>query len=106
MVTSASVNGSKLVVVYYENLDPGSRPATGDYSVSVTDSETGTVSTRSVTGVAIAGSEVTLTLSAAVGHGDTVTLDYTPGTSPVQDPAANAGTRLDDYQVTNNTPAS
>ena len=105
VASSAAVNGTSLVLSYYEVLDPTSRPVAGDFSVSVTDSETGTVSTRRVTGVAVAGSEVTLTLSAAVKSGDTVTLDYTPGTIPIQDLAGNAGTSLDDYPVTNNTPA-
>ncbi len=105
VASSASVNGSSLVLSYYEALDPAWRPPVGDFPVSVTDSETGTVSTRRVTGVAVAGSEVTLTLSAAVKFGDTVTLDYTPGTNQIRDVAGNAGTSLDDFRVTNNTPA-
>ena len=65
-----------------------------NFSVSVTNSETGTVSTRRITGVAIVGNEMTLILSAAVKFGDAVTLDYTPRTNPIQDFADNAAGHL------------
>ena len=52
------------------------------------------MSTRHITGVAIAGNEMTLILSAAVKFGDAVTLDYTPRTNPIQDFADNAAGHL------------
>ena len=62
---SAAVDGSSLTLTYGETLDGGSRPAPGDFTVEVDGAG------RSVTGVSVSGSVVTLTLSTAVEHGDT-----------------------------------
>ena len=94
------LNGASLVLAYSENLDTASQPAVGDFAVSVTDSVTSVMSTPAVSSVSIAGDEVTLTLAAGVvRYGDTVTLDYTPGTDPVQDGPGNDAAALDDQAV-------
>ena len=105
-LTTATVDGTDLVLVYSESLNAGSEPAAGDFAVSVTDSVTSVEAAVAVSTVDVDGSDVELTLAAAVRHGDTVTLDYTPGTDPVQDAAANPAASLDDQAVTNNTAAA
>ena len=97
--TGATVNGSTLVLTYDEMLDGGSTPATGDFVVTVDGSAI------TVTGVSITGSTVTLTLATAVEANQAVTLDYTPGTNPIQDAAGNAAAALSGQTVTNNTSA-
>ena len=101
-LTSATADGTALVLAYDEALDETSQPAASDFAVSVTDSVT-TTTTPAVTDVDITGTDVTLTLAAAVRHNDTVTLDYTPGTNPTQDLAANDAAALASQAVTNNT---
>ena len=93
---SATVNGATLTLTYDENLDESSMPAADAFTVSGMD--------RTVTDVAISGSAVTLTLSPAVTGGETVTVSYTAGTSPIQDSSDNAAVNLDNRDVTNNTP--
>ena len=105
-LSSATVDAASVVLVYGEALDEASQPAIGDFSVSVTDSVTAAVSVPVVSAVSVVASEVTLTLSAAVRFGDTVTLDYTAGTDPVRDEATNPAANLDDHAVTNVTAAA
>ena len=105
-LTTATVDGTDLVLTYSESLNAGSEPAVGDFAVSVTDSVTSVEAAVAVSTVDVDGSDVELTLAAAVRHGDTVTFDYTPGTDPVQDAAANPAASLDDQAVTNNTAAA
>ena len=63
-----------LTLTYGEALDGGSRPATGDFTVEVDGAG------RSVSGVSVSGSVVTLTLNPAVEHGDTgIRVSYTRG---------------------------
>ena len=97
---SAAVDGSSLALTYGEALDGGSRPATGDFTVEVEGSG------RSVTGVSISGSVVTLTLNPAVEHGDTgIRVSYTPGTNPIRDAVGNDARGLSNQSVTNTTGA-
>ena len=105
-LSSATVDDAGVVLAYDEALDEASQPAIGDFSVSVTDSVTAAVSVPVVSAVSVVASEVTLTLSAAVRFGDTVTLDYTAGTDPVRDEATNPAANLDDHAVTNVTAAA
>ena len=59
-------------------------PAPGDFTVEVGGSG------RTVNGVSISGSTVTLTLNPSVEHGDTgIRVSYTPGTQPIQDAIGN-----------------
>ena len=105
-LSSVVVDGSSLVLAYDEDLDVGSEPAVGDFVVSVVDSVTSAGSAPAVSSVSVDADEVTLTLAVAVRHGDAVTLDYTAGTSPIQDISQNDAAGLDDQVVTNNTAAA
>ena len=97
---SAAVDGSSLTLTYREALDGGSRPASGDFTVEVGGSG------RSVTGVSIGGSVVTLFLNPAVEHGDTgIRVSYTAGTNPIRDAVGNQARGLSSRSVTNTTGA-
>ena len=80
VLESAKADGTSLVLTYAEDLDTGSEPAPGAYSVTV-DGGAG----PAVTNVSVSGTTVTLTLAAAVTAGPAVTLTYSPGSNPVQD---------------------
>ncbi len=97
---SAAVDGSSLTLTYGEALDPGSRPAAGDFTVEVDGSG------RSVSGVSVSGSVVTLFLTPAVEHGDTgIRVNYSPGTRPIRDAVGNDTLALSNRSVTNTTGA-
>ena len=101
---SAAVDGSSLTLTYGEALDGGSRPASGDLTVEVDGSG------RSVTGVSVSGSVVTLTLNPTVEHGDTgIRVSYTVptgvGANPIQDEVGNDARGLSNQSVTNTTGA-
>ena len=97
---SAAVDGSSLTLTYGEALDPGSRPAAGDFTVQVESSG------RSVSGASVRGSVVTLTLDPPVEHGDTgIRANYSPGTRPIRDAVGNDALGLSNRSVTNTTGA-
>ena len=97
---SAAVDGSSLTLTYGEALDEGSRPASGDFTVTVDGSG------RSVSGVSVSGSVLTLFLNPAVEHGDTgIRVSYTQGTNPLQDAVGNQARGLSNRSVTNTTDA-
>ena len=101
---SAAVDGSSLTLTYGEALDGGSRPAPGDFTVEVDGSG------RSVTGVSVSGSVVTLTLNPVVEHGDTgIRVSYTVpagvGANPIRDAVGNQARGLSNRSVTNTTGA-
>jgi uncharacterized repeat protein (TIGR02059 family) len=100
VLNTATVTGASLVLNYTDvnGLDAGSVPATGDFVIGNTGAA------QSVTTVAIAGNDVTLTLNPGVAGGDTVTVDYTAGPNPIQDPAGNDAANLVNEQVSNQTP--
>ena len=98
VLTGATVNGGTLVLTYDETLDGASVPAAGAFAVTAAGSAV------TVNGVSVGGSAVTLTLANAVQANQTVTLDYTPGASPIQDGAGNDAAALTGRSVTNNTP--
>ena len=84
-VESASLDGTRLELVYDEVLDGSSEPGTSAYTVAATVGSNPTVSM-----VSVEGSTVTLTLSAAPPDGAEVTLAYTaPASNPVRDAAGN-----------------
>ena len=97
---SAAVDGSSLTLTYREALDEGSRPLPGDFTVQVEGSG------RSVSGVSVSDTVVTLTLNPAVEHGDTgIRVSYTPGTNPLRDAVGNDVLGLSSQSVTNTTGA-
>ena len=77
---SATVEGTSLVLTYTEDLDTRSVPLPGAYSVTVAGGANPAVSS-----VSVSGSKVTLTLADAVTAGQSVAVEYTPGSNPVQD---------------------
>ncbi len=98
-VSSATVDGTELVVTFNEALDTASTPATTDFTVSVAGTD------KTPSAVEVSGSAVTLTLATAdaVTAGQTVTVSYTKGTNPIQDLAGNDAAALNTQSVTNNT---
>ena len=97
---SAAVEGASLTLSYGEALDSGSRPASGDFTVEVDGSG------RSVSGVSVSGSGVTLFLNPAVEQGDTgIRVSYTQGTNPLRDAVGNDARGLSSRSVTNTTGA-
>jgi uncharacterized repeat protein (TIGR02059 family) len=101
---SATVNGTSLVLNYGEALDAANAAASGAFAVTVN------AVGRAVSGIAVAGSSVTLTLATAVLNGETVTVAYTDPSggndaAAIQDAAGNDAVSLAAQAVTNNTPA-
>ena len=98
----ASVNGIVLTVTMDQGLDEASVPAASAFTVS----DVGGVGMRTVRTVTVSGAEVTLTVSPAVGAGETVTVSYAvPGSGPVlQDVDGNAAEAFTDQPVANETP--
>ena len=95
----AVVDGTRLTLTYDEALDGGSRPVSGDFTVSGGDR------VRAVTGVRVNGSAVELTLDVAAEHGEAgITVSYTPGTNPIQDVPGNDAEALSREPVINDTP--
>ena len=96
-VTAASVNGSALTLTWSEDLNGSSTPPGSAFALTLGSGETApTVST-----VAVSGNTITLTLSAAVGASISATLDYTPGTPPIEDLPGNDAETFDGQAVTN-----
>ena len=97
---SASVNGATLTLSYDEALYDKDAAATGGFTVTVAGAS------RSVNTVAVDGTGVTLTLASAVTSGQVVTLDYTPGSTPIRDLPGNGADGFTAQSVTNNTTAA
>lgn len=70
----ANATPTKVVLTYDQTLDTGSVPATTDF----------TVTDHTISGVAINGSTVELTLSTAVIYFDILYVTYTKGANPIQ----------------------
>ncbi len=100
--TSATVNGSTLLINFDEALDGTSTPATSAFDVQVNTTN------RAVNNVSLSGSAATLTLATPVTNGQTVTVTYTkPGSAPwLRDVAGNPTATFTALGVTNNTPPS
>ena len=82
-----TVDGTALIVTFDEALDTASVPtATGGFTVTVIRGGNA-VPGHTVTGVAVSGPTVTLKLAQGVLPGDTVTLAYTPTSTPLRDRA-------------------
>ena len=101
---SAAVDGASLTLTYREALDGGSSPASGDFAVTVGGND------RTVSGVSVSGSVVTLTLNPEVEHGDrAIRVSYTiptgAGANPIRDTVGNEALALSNRSVTNTTDA-
>ena len=95
----AVVDGTRLTLTYDEALDGGSRPVSGDFTVSGGDRA------RAVTGVRVNGSAAELTLDVGAQHGEAgIQVSYTPGANPIQDVPGNDAEALSREPVTNDTP--
>ena len=95
----AVVDGTRLTLTYDEALDGGSRPVSGDFTVSGGDR------VRAVTGVRVNGSAVELTLDVGAEHEEAgIQVSYTPGANPIQDVPGNDAEALSREAVTNDTP--
>ncbi len=92
----ASVNGDVLTVTMNEALDGASVPSASAFTLS---------GGRTVSGVAVSGSSLTLTLGSFVGADETVTVSYAvPGSGQLQDDEGNAAPAFTDEAVANETP--
>ena len=98
-----TVDGGVIRLYYSENLDVNSVPVADDFEVAVTSRLTGAQSTVQVTSVAVAGNLVTLDIESDVVDGDTVLIDYTAGTNPIQDQVGNDVVNLVDQGLVNAT---
>ena len=85
--------GTLIALTYNEALDNSSIPAGGDFSFSPA---------KTISIFSVSGSVVTLSVSAAFMAGDTITLDYTAGTNPIQDLEGNDAPSFSGEAVTNN----
>ena len=100
VLRSATTTALELALTYDEALDASSEPAPSAFTVTVDGAP------RAVTGVALDGAKVLLTLASAVRAGETVTVSYTvPVANPLQDGASNPAALFADHPVTNLLPA-
>ena len=104
VLQSARVDGVTLTLTYSENLQPAALTALRAFTVTV-DGQAG----PAVESVKVLGSTATLTLAAAVAHGDTVLLSYTDPSAAddanvLQDIVGNDAATVAAYAVSNLTP--
>ncbi|MCA3073844.1 MAG: hypothetical protein INH03_04730, partial [Rhodocyclaceae bacterium] len=91
VLASAELNGDTLILAYTEAtaLDSGVAPAAESFTVTADGAPV------AVTGAAVTGIQIVLTLAAAVPNGSAVTLSYVPpGTGAIRDVAGNAAAAL------------
>ncbi|MDP2810212.1 MAG: SwmB domain-containing protein, partial [Rhodocyclaceae bacterium] len=105
VLSGATVSGSTLVLTYNEALDAANEPGAGAFTVKV-----GGTAQAAPTDIVVnsAAKTVTLTLAAAVTHGQAVTVSYADPTTEndataIQDTAGNDGITLTNQSVTNTT---
>ena len=104
--SSATVNGTAMVLTYGEALDATNIPAATTFTVTAGGT---TQAAPSNVVVNSANKTVTLTLAAAVTSGQSVTVSYTDPTTnndanAIQDAAGNDAISLTNQTVSNNTP--
>ena len=101
-VSGASVNGAILTITFSEDLDTTAAPPPSTFTVR------GAEQTTRVTAVGFKSGDATqvaLTVSPAVEHGDTgITVSYAKGTNPLKDGDDNEVASFDDRPVANATP--
>ena len=91
---AASSDLTKVVLTFSEALTETPAPAAGDFTLDV---DSGTAPT--IDSVAVDGSDVTLSLSAAVDTSNAYTIDYTAGTNPIEDVPGNAAEDISGQSV-------
>ncbi len=89
--------GTTIELTYDETLDSTSKPANSDFTIS------GSSLSAKVSSIDITGMKVTLNLDNPIGSGDTVTLDYTADTNPIQDGAGNDAANLSTESIANSS---
>lgn len=94
-LVSAVVLDDTLTLTYSESLDETSVPAAEDFALAGTSA--------AVDSVDVDGATVVITLDNPVVSGETITIDYTPGTNKIQDLTPRHALALDGQAVTNNT---
>ena len=99
------MDGASLTVTFDEDLNEWSLPAGSAFTATATP-PVGTARDIAGTGtVFIDEAAVTLTLAAAVAHGETVTVAYSkPGSNPVRDYSGNETAAFSGRAVANRTP--
>ena len=93
--STATVNGSTLIITYDEPLSTSTAPAPTDFVVN----DNGNPIT--VSSLYITGSTVILTLTAPMGGGDPATISYTPGIYPIKNTNGDLAASLVDQSVAN-----
>ena len=97
---SATVDGTTLVITHSEDLNTGSAPPAGAYTVKVDGNGT------TPSSVSVGTRTVTLTLATPVIHGETVTVRYrAPAGNPLQDISGLEVPDFNNFPVDNNTQA-
>jgi methionine-rich copper-binding protein CopC len=94
----AIVDGDTLMIEYNELLDTESVPSTSDYEVDPSQSED-----ISINEVIVREKEIILVLNKKLKSGEDVSLDYDPGTNPVQDRSGNEASEINNKTVENKT---
>ena len=94
-LSSATVNGSIVTLTYSEVLDTLSTPLLTNFTLS---------GGHIVTGVSLTGSTILLTISPTLTSSESLTFDYTPGLTPIQDSLGNHALALATQSITNSTP--
>lgn len=89
----ANATPTKVILTYDQALDTGSVPATTDFALAE----------KTISGVAIVGSTVEVTVTVAYAYGDIIAISYTAGSNPIRGDVGeiNAG-NLVSQSVTNN----
>ena len=95
LLAAAAVTGELLLLTYDEALDADALPPAEEFAVQVAGAP------RAVSGVAVSGRQVTLTLAASVVAGQEVTLS---DSAAVRDAAGNGASPTLDFAVRNDTP--
>ena len=98
-LTSAVAAGSSITLNFGRPLQQTSVPSPCDFVVTVNGSP------RAVSKVAVLSSAVQLTISPGLSQQDAVTVDYTPGTNPIQDTLLIAAQPFTGLAATNKTRA-
>lgn len=97
VLQGAKVNGKVLMLTYDETLNTGSTPVSSDFVVNVNSDPV------AIADVVVAGKTVIITLTNPIVVSDTVTINYTPGTHPLQDLTLTDAGLFTNEPVTNNT---